>query len=188
MREAVGATDTPVLRTVVVVGNPKPASRTLSAAVTCARLLSGAEPDRVVDVTELGPALLGWGGAAVAQAVADVGAADLLIVASPTFKATYSGLLKLFLDQFPGGEGMRGVTAVPLMLGAGPAHAMAPELLLKPVLAELGAACPAPGLYLNDKQIEEQGEHTPALVTYLERWGPLVRATAAAGRTVRVAT
>lgn len=36
------------------------------------------------------------------------------------------------------------------MLGAGQTHAMAPELLLKPVLVELGATTPAPGLFLID--------------------------------------
>ena len=111
------------LRTVVVVGNPKPASRTLHAAVTTAGLIAATEVDQVVDVATLGPGLLGWGDETVKQAVADVASADLLVVASPTFKATYSGLLKLFLDQFAGGEGLRGVTAVPLMLGAAPTHA-----------------------------------------------------------------
>jgi FMN reductase len=37
------------------------------------------------------------------------------------------------------------------MLGGGPAHALAPELLLKPVLVELGATCPTRGLYLVDR-------------------------------------
>lgn len=175
------------MRTVVVAGNPKPASRTLNAAVTAARLLSGGEVDQVVDVTTLGPGLLGWGDATVARAVADVAAADLLVVASPTFKATYAGLLKLFLDQFAGGEGLRGVTAVPLMLGAGPAHALAPELLLKPVLVELGAACPAPGLYLVDRDAEEHGAQTPALTAYVKRWGPVLTATASAGQATRTA-
>ena len=31
------------------------------------------------------------------------GAADLVVVASPTYKATYTGLLKVFLDRFPAG-------------------------------------------------------------------------------------
>ena len=39
-----------------------------------------------------------------------------MVVASPTYKATYAGLLKLFLDRL-GGESLAGVTAVPLMLG-----------------------------------------------------------------------
>jgi FMN reductase len=170
------------MKTVVVCGNPKAASRTLNAAVTTAQLLSGGEVDAIVDVATLGPGLLGWGDETVKAAVAEVASADLLVVASPTFKATYTGLLKLFLDQFAGGEGMRGVTAVPLMLGAAPAHAMAPELLLKPVLSELGAACPAPGLYLIDKEAEEKGAETPALAAYVERWGATLKATAGAGR------
>jgi FMN reductase len=175
------------MRTVVVVGNPKPASRTLHAAVTTAEQLTGRDVDQVVDVTTLGPGLLGWGDETVARAVADVASADLLVVASPTFKATYTGLLKLFLDQFAGGEGLRGVTAVPLMLGAGPAHAMAPDLLLKPVLVELGAACPAPGLYLIDRDAEEHGAQTPALAAYVRRWGPTLTATAGAGQATRTA-
>lgn len=171
-------------RTVVVCGNPKPASRTLAAAVTTAELLSGGPVDQVVDVATLGPGLLGWGDPVVAQAVADVASADLLVVASPTFKATYTGLLKLFLDQFAGGEGLRGVTAVPLMVGAAPTHAMAADLLLKPVLAELGAACPAPGLYLIDTQVQAQGAQTPALAAYVDRWGPTLTVTAGRGAAV----
>ena len=65
------------------------------------------------------------------------------MVASPTYKATYTGLLKLFLDRFAT-DGLRGV-AVPLMLGAGPGHALAPELTLRPVLTEIGGLVPAGG-------------------------------------------
>jgi len=135
--------------TTVVVGNPKPRSRTYEAAVLVAERLSGAAPDRVIDVIDLGAGLLGWGDEAVAEAVSAVCASSLVVVASPTYKATYTGLLKLFLDQVPT-DGLAGVHAVPVMLGAGPGHAMAPELLLKPVLVELGATCPTRGLYLLD--------------------------------------
>ena len=37
-------------RTVVVVGNPKPASRTLGVAIDIARLVSGGDPDTVIDL------------------------------------------------------------------------------------------------------------------------------------------
>ena len=160
----------------VVVGNPKPASRTLDAAVRVAEALTGAPPGRVVDVVTLGPGLLGWGDEDVRAAVQAVASSRLAVVASPTFKATYSGLLKLFLDQFAGGEGMAGVTVVPLMLGAGPAHALAPELLLRPVLAELGATLPAPGLYLTDSTYTEDGRYQ----AYCDTWGGTLRASALA--------
>jgi FMN reductase len=139
----------------VVVGNPKPASRTLAAAELVAQRLTGAPADLVIDVVTLGPGLLGWGDPGVAAAVEAVRKADVLVCASPTFKATYTGLLKLFLDQFPA-DSLAGVTAFPLMLGAGPGHALAPELLLRPVLVELGASCPARGLYLLDSHYTEE--------------------------------
>ncbi|WP_223172193.1 NAD(P)H-dependent oxidoreductase [Microbacterium sp. NIBRBAC000506063] len=123
---------------VVVAGNPKPASRTLSAGVRLAELVAPDAEIGTVDVIELGAGLLGWGDATVAEAVSLAKRAKLLVVASPTFKGTYTGVLKLFLDQFETATGLAGVTAVPLMLGAGPAHALAPELLLKPVLVEVG--------------------------------------------------
>lgn len=157
------------MKTAVIVGNPKPKSRTLDAGVMVARKLTGAEPEMVVDVVDLGPGLLGWGDIGVADSIRAIQRMDILIVASPTFKATYTGLLKLYLDQFPT-DGLVGVTAFPLMLGAGPAHAMAPDLLLKPVLVELGATCPASGLYLIDKSFAED----PRLDIWLGRARPLL--------------
>ena len=51
---------------------------------------------------------------------------DLLVVASPTYKAAYTGLLKAYFDRFGSGA-LAGVVAIPLMLGlwwaSGPALA-----------------------------------------------------------------
>ena len=135
--------------TVAVVGNPKPRSRTLEAAGIVAEELTGSPPDAVIDVIDLGAGLLTWGDPAVGAAVERVAGAGLVVWACPTYKATFTGLLKLFLDQFPP-DSLTGTVGVPLMLGAGPAHAMAPDFLLKPVLVELGATCPTRGLYLLD--------------------------------------
>ena len=139
-------------RVAVVVGNPKPESRTLDAAVHLARELAG-EPDLVVDLATLGAAVLDWADPHVTELVEQVGAADLAVVACPTYKATYTGLLKVFLDRFAGGTGLRGV-AVPLMLGAGPTHALAPELTLRPLLAEIGGTT-VRGLYVLDSRHDD---------------------------------
>ncbi|WP_037139822.1 NADPH-dependent FMN reductase [Rhodococcoides fascians] len=158
----------------VVAGNPKPESRTLAAAHLLASEITGGQADGQVDVITLGSGLLGWGDDAVKAAVDRVATSDIVVFASPTFKATYTGVLKLFLDQFATDEGLRDVVAVPLMLGAGPAHALAPDLLLKPVLVELGAITPAPGLYLIDTTFTEDTR----IVDYARRWGPVVTAAA----------
>jgi FMN reductase len=150
--------------TIAVVGNPKPRSRTRAAAELVVERLTGAPPDIVVDVVDLGPGLLGWGDAAVGEAVEALTTAEVAVVASPTYKATYTGLLKLFLDHVGTGD-LAGVVAVPLMLGGGPTHYLAPELLLKPVLVELGATAPTRGLYLVEKSWDDPAALDPWLAT-----------------------
>jgi FMN reductase len=152
------------MSTIAVIGNPKPRSRTRAAAELVVERLTGAPPDVVVDVVDLGPGLLGWGDPAVSEAVEALKAAEVAVVASPTYKATYTGLLKLFLDQVGTGD-LAGVVAVPLMLGGGPTHFLAPELLLKPVLVELGATAPTRGLYLVEKSWDDPAALDPWLAT-----------------------
>ncbi|MET0144439.1 MAG: NAD(P)H-dependent oxidoreductase [Ilumatobacteraceae bacterium] len=144
------------MNVVIVVGNPRTGSRTRQAAEAVAQRLAG-EPDaEVIELAELGPALLTPGDEAVASAKQRVLDADLLIFASPTFKATYTGLLKLFLEQFAAGE-LHGTTSIALMLGGSAHHSLAPELTLKPVLSEVGCSCPLPGLYLIDSTWNDDG-------------------------------
>lgn len=150
----------------VVVGNPKPRSRTLLAAQRVALELTGSRPDATIDLTTYGAALLDTADPTVAEAVAHVQASRLVVVASPTYKSSYTGLLKLFLDRFGAGS-LAGVTAVPLMLGGHWKHALAPEVFLKPVLAELGAGCPTSGLFLLDSEWDAPGA--------LDGWLPVAR-------------
>lgn len=159
----------------VVVGNPKPASRTQTAATMVAEQLRPDATPRVVDLVSFGPALLNWDDPDVSETARAVADSELVVFASPTFKATYTGLLKLFLEQFEGGIGLAGVVAVPLMLGAGPAHALAPDLLLKPVLVEIGATTPLPGLYLSERTFLEDN----VIADYAERWQPVVQVLSA---------
>jgi FMN reductase len=147
----------------VVVGNPKFRSRTWAAARRLAELLTGAEPDVVIDLVDLGPGLLNPSDPDLEAAVRAVTEADLVIVASPTYKGSYTGMLKLFLDALPAGA-LRGVTAIPLMLGAHWRHGMAADLLLKPVLVELGAHCPTAGLYV----VDTEGVDSPTGAAWLE--------------------
>jgi FMN reductase len=137
----------------VVVGNPRPASRTLDAATRIATRLRARKPEVVIDVVELGDALL-HAADELAEAISAVRRAEAVVVASPTYKASFTGLLKLFLDQFPS-AGLKSRIALPVMLGGAWQHSLAPEVFLKPVLVELGAECPMPGLYLLDSDYED---------------------------------
>lgn len=164
---------------VVVVGNPQAASRTAAAATEVGRRVAAlADIASVVtiDLAELGPALLSWGDPAVVAAKGTVVGASALIVASPTYKAAYTGLLKLFLDQFDKGELAPVGAVVPVMSGGGPAHSLAVEVHLRPVLVEIGASCPTRGLYLAGAEIDHPG---PAIEAWLaDATPPLRRALA----------
>jgi FMN reductase len=138
----------------VIVGNPKPRSRTYEAALLVAEQVTGEAPGLVIDLADLGPALLDWKDEHVADLVKQAGEVDVLVVASPTYKATYTGLLKLFLDRFST-ESLAGVVAIPLMLGGSPAHTLAPEVSLKPLLFEIGATVPTRAVYLLDSTFSD---------------------------------
>ena len=160
------------VRTAVVVGNPRADSRTLASALHVARQLTG-EPELVVDLAVLGGAVLDPHDERVTRLVADVGSCDVVVFASPTYKASLTGLLKAFLDRFPAG-GLEGVVVVPVMLGAGPDHALAVETSLRPVLTELGATVPVRGLYVLDAAHADPTGYLPWLATAR----PVVRALA----------
>lgn len=136
-------------RVAVVVGNPRPRSRTYESALVLADRLGGA--DLVVDLADHASELFDWSSETVSDLVEQVAGSLVVVVASPTYKATYTGLLKAFLDRFPH-QGLGGVTAVPLMLGGSPAHSLAIDHGLRPLLVELGATVPTGGLYVLDSE------------------------------------
>jgi|SRR6516164_5612129 len=165
---------------VVVVGNPKPRSRTLDAATVVADAaaaacgLAGAARE-TVDLADLGSSLFDWSSTRVREAVDTVRACSLAVVASPTYKASYTGLLKSFLDWFATTD-LAGVVVVPLMVGAGLQHALAVEVHLRPVLVELGATLPTRGLYVTEGQF---GELDAVVAAWLADAAPQLRAAVA---------
>jgi FMN reductase len=147
------------LRVVSVTGNPRPDSRTHGLARTLAAALAAVLPDAVVgdvDLAGLGGRVLDPGDAAATAATEQVLGADVLVIASPTYKATYSGLLKAFLDRLATGS-LAGKSAVPVLLGGAPDHRLAVDVHVTPLLLELGAAVPVRGLFVLETEVAEFG-------------------------------
>jgi FMN reductase len=168
----------------VVVGNPKPRSRTLRVAEAVADAAAGAaalsDAGRVVaDLAELGPQLFDFSSAQVRSVVDAVAGCALAVVASPTYKATYTGLLKAFLDWYPT-TGLSGVAVVPVMVGAAAQHALAVEVHLRPVLVEIGATLPTRGLYVMESQLDELDE---VVAAWVDTEGHRLRSVIGAGLT-----
>jgi FMN reductase len=147
----------PPIRIVALSGNPRPQSRTHSLAVTLATELADVLPAATVTQIELaglGPRVLDPDDPAAGAAFGEMLAGDILVISSPTFKATYSGLLKSFLDRCDY-KGLTGRTAVPIMLARLPGHELAVNLHFAAVLLELGAKVPAGGLYVLESDVED---------------------------------
>ena len=92
---------------------------------------------------------------AIQDAVRKVSRAHVVLVATPIYKAAYSGLLKAFLDLLPQ-DALRGKTVLPLATGGSIAHLLALDYALKPVLSALGARDILDPVFATDAQI---GKH-----------------------------
>ena len=168
---------------VTVVGNPKPASRTRAAAEAVAAALDrlrthpGHPTPATIELADHAGALVQWGAPEVAELKRAVLAAGALVVASPTYKGAYTGLLKLFLDQFDRDE-LGGMPSVALMTGGNAAHALAVEVHLRPVLVEIGASLPTRGIFLAGAEVDDP---TPVIDGWLAQAAPSLRRALAVG-------
>lgn len=86
------------------------------------------------------------------DATGRVAQADIVVIATPIYKAAYSGLLKTFLDLLPQ-DGLRGKAVVLLATGGSNAHLLAVDYALKPVLSALGAREILDTVYATDAQL-----------------------------------
>jgi FMN reductase len=145
------------LTVVGVSGSPSAASksRRLLDGVLSALGESGAAASRI-DLADLpADALLGRRACAEVQhALAMVASADIVAVSTPVYRATYSGLLKVFCDLFAPGA-LVGKIAIPIATGGGPAHALCIDHGLRPLLASVGAVVVAAGIYGTDAEFAD---------------------------------
>ncbi|MFF5994043.1 NADPH-dependent FMN reductase [Lysinibacillus sp. KU-BSD001] len=79
--------------------------------------------------------------------------AQVIIILTPVYKASYTGILKTFLDLIPQ-KGLENKVILPIMVGGSAHHLLVIEYALKPVLSVLGATTILQGVYLIDQSIE----------------------------------
>lgn len=140
----------------LIAGSPSEPSRSVALLDAVADRLGA----RVSDIERLNirelPAqallLADIGHPAIAAAAAQVARARALAVATPVYKAAYSGLLKVFLDLLPQ-TALKGKAVLPLATGGSPHHMLALDYALRPVLQSLGARHILPGVYATDHQV-----------------------------------
>lgn len=78
--------------------------------------------------------------------------ASVIVIATPTYKAAYSGILKAFIDLWPQ-FGLQGKVVLPVASGGSPAHTLILDYALRPVLASLAPRQVLDSIYAVEQQI-----------------------------------
>lgn len=152
----------------LIAGSPTERSRSATLLDGVEQRLHAAVDDRRLHVDrlrirDLSPQALllaDWGHASVVRAIEQVASARALVIATPVYKAAYSGVLKVFLDLLPQ-TALKGKAVLPLATGGSPHHMLALDYALRPVLQSLGARHILPGVYASDSQIpkDDSGDY-----------------------------
>lgn len=140
------------LITVVSAGLRSPSSTKLLADQLAVAVVERADVEvRHVEVREhahaIADALMtGFASGELKSALEAVTAADALIVVSPTFQASYSGLFKSFLDLVEAGS-LRGTPVLLAATGGSERHSLMIESALRPLFGYLGAVTVPTGVF-----------------------------------------
>lgn len=148
-------------RILTVSGSPRTISRSSKLLDHVAREveLAGHEIDRLRILDLPAEALLA--GAVddldIHDSARRVAEADALVIATPVYKAAYTGLLKAWLDLLPQ-FALAEKAVLPLATGGSLAHALALDYALRPVLQSMGARHVVQGFLVVDRFIESDGD------------------------------
>jgi FMN reductase len=152
----------------LVAGSPSERSRSAALLDSVSQRLAGrgATIERL-HIRDLSPQALLLADKAhrsVAFAADQVARAKAIVIATPVYKAAYSGVLKVFLDLLPQ-TALKDKTVLPIATGGSPHHMLALDYALRPVLQSLAARHILPGVYATDSQVTLTPEGTHHLAT-----------------------
>jgi FMN reductase len=140
----------------LIAGSPSERSRSSALLSMTGQRLSAkglhAETLRLRDLPPQALLLAEFNNPALVRVASQVAAAKVVVIATPVYKAAYSGILKVFLD-FLSQTALKGKTVLPLATGGSPHHMLALDYALHPVLHSLGAKNILPGIYANDSEM-----------------------------------
>ncbi len=162
------------MRIITLAGSPRFPSRSTALLTLCQRLLEARGIEVVAwNIHNFPPEDLlhaRFDSAAVQAFSADVASAAGIIVATPVYKASFSGALKSVLDLLPE-RALEEKVVLPLASGGSVAHMLALDYALKPVLSALKAQDILQGVFAQDQQItdyDRQPQFDRSLLTRTE--------------------
>lgn len=140
---------TEALRAVGISGSPSSTSRSrLLVRRALERMDDAGVTTQLIDLGDLpAEALLGRvQHEDVSCALEQLSEARVLVVGTPIYRATYTGLLKVFFDLLPAGA-LAGTVTLPIATGGGPAHLLMIDHGIRPLIASLDGLTTASAIY-----------------------------------------
>ncbi|QXE03009.1 NADPH-dependent FMN reductase [Terribacillus sp. DMT04] len=148
---------------IILSGSPSRKSRSLLAAAYAGELAKQqGYTAEVISITDFKPEDLVYArfdSPAIVEAGKAIETAKGLIIASPVYKASYTGVLKALLDVLPQGA-FTNKPVLPIMTGGSPAHLLAIDYALKPLIANLKGES-LQGVYICDQHILKDNPTEP---------------------------
>ncbi|TDS73356.1 FMN reductase [Comamonas sp. JUb58] len=164
------ATMTTPLRVVAVSGGIQRPSKSAALAAHLLDLIADEVPSQqtVVEMAALAPQLAGavWRSqlpSAVEQALLAVEQADVLVVATPVFRGSYTGLFKHFFD-FIDQDALIDKPVLLAATGGSERHALVIDHQLRPLFSFFQARSLPLGVYATDKDFVDHRLHNPDLL------------------------
>jgi len=153
-------------KVVILTGSPSASSRLNGLTQYLHGKLSEANIDiEVIQVIDLPPEDLvyaNFGSSSIVAANEKIATAQAVIIASPVYKASFTGVLKSYIDLLPQ-KGFEGKLIAPIFIAGTMAHLLSIDYSLKPVLASMGARHFTKNVYTTDQAVtrtqNEQGEY-----------------------------
>jgi FMN reductase len=164
------ATDTTAITAIGISGSPSSRSKSrLLLEHSLSVLSEHGVSSSLIDLATLpADALLGRvRSTGVEDALAAVSRAAIVVASTPVYRATYTGLLKVFFDLLPL-NGLAGKTAIAIATGGAPAHQLVIDHGLRPLFASVGALTVPTGIYGTDASFE-QGAPQQSLLDRIAR-------------------
>ncbi len=162
------------MRIVTLAGSPRFPSRSTALLTLCQQALEhrGAEvvPWNIHNFHPDDLLYARFDSLALQALIEDLESADGVIVATPVYKASFSGALKVLLDLLPE-RALEHKVVLPLATGGTIAHLLAVDYALKPVLSALKAQEILHGVFADDSQIshyDRQPELSALLASRLQ--------------------
>jgi FMN reductase len=145
-----------------VLGSVTPPGRLLKALATMAAAARAADPAIEVDLINLADVRIAFAdgrapdtyGDDTAVVVNRIVAADIIVLASPVYRASFTGALKNLLDHLPV-EALMGKPCGIVAMGATAHHFLGVEWHLRDVLTWFDAIVPPTGVYLSSADFVE---------------------------------